>query len=184
MRVEPLAIPDVLLIVPDRFADARGHFSETYNAARYAEIGLRDPFIQDNQSLSRGRGTLRGLHCQLPPYAQGKLVRALRGAVFDVAVDARASSPSFGRWVAATLTAEKGEQIWIPPGFLHGFLTLSDDTEIFYKVTAPYSRESERGIIWNDPEIGVAWPVEGPPILSDKDKALPAFATIRDWFPR
>ncbi|MGH6990500.1 MAG: dTDP-4-dehydrorhamnose 3,5-epimerase, partial [Stellaceae bacterium] len=178
-----LALSEVMLIVPDRHGDARGYFSETFNAARFAEIGIGDAFVQDNESLSRDHGTLRGLHCQVPPYAQGKLVRVLRGAAFDVAVDARVGSPSHGKWVAARLTAEEGEQLWIPPGFLHGYLTLVDETEIFYKVTAPYRPEAERGIAWNDPDIAIGWPLMGAPILSAKDRVLPAFAEARDWFP-
>lgn len=181
MKVEQLAIPEVLLIVPRRFGDARGFFSETYNAKRLAAIGIDLPFIQDNQSLSRSKGTLRGLHCQVAPHVQGKLVRAVRGAIWDVAVDIRPRSPSFGRWAAATLTADAGEQIWVPPGFLHGFVTLVPDTEIFYKVTADYDPASERGVIWNDPSLSLPWPLEGDPILSDKDKVLPEFGEVRDW---
>lgn len=183
MKVERLEIPDVVLVVPRRFGDARGHFSETYNLKRLAEIGIDRPFVQDNQSLSRTKGTLRGLHCQVAPHAQGKLVRVVRGAVWDVAVDIRNGSPSYGRWVAATLTEAEGEQLWIPDGFLHGFVTLVPDTEIFYKVTADYSPSDERGIVWNDPTLNIPWPVESAPVLSEKDKLLPNFAAARDWFP-
>ncbi len=183
MNVERLEIADVILIVPRRFGDARGHFSETYNFRRLAEIGIDRSFVQDNQSLSRTKGTLRGLHCQVAPNAQGKLVRVVRGAVWDVAVDIRNGSPSYGRWVAATLTEADGEQLWIPAGFLHGFLTLVPDTEIFYKVTVEYSPRDERGIIWNDATLNIPWPVEGGPVLSERDKLLPNFAAAHDWFP-
>lgn len=183
MKVEPLNIPDVILIVPQRHTDVRGYFAETYTAKRFAEIGIDRPFVQDNQSLSRPKGTLRGLHCQIAPFAQGKLVRVLRGAVWDVVVDIRAGSPSYGKWTAATLTAERGEQLWVPAGFLHGFLTLAADTEIFYKVTHYYDRASERGVIWNDAALDIPWPVEGEPVLSHKDMTLPTFAAASDWFP-
>jgi dTDP-4-dehydrorhamnose 3,5-epimerase len=181
MKVERLAIPDVVLLVPHRYSDARGYFSETYNANRLKETGIDQPFVQDNQSLSRAKGTLRGLHCQIAPNVQGKLVRIVRGAVWDVAVDIRAGSPSFGAWVAATLTADGGEQMWVPHGFLHGFVTLVPDTEIFYKVTAAYDPAAERGVIWNDPTLAIPWPLAGEPVLSDKDKRLPGFAAARDW---
>lgn len=183
MRVERLAIPDIMLIVPQRFGDQRGYFAETYNAKRLATVGIDQTFVQDNQSLSRPKGTLRGLHCQVAPCAQGKLVRVVNGAAWDVAVDIRAGSSSYGKWAAATLTAEGGEQLWIPSGFLHGFLTLAPDTEIFYKVTSDYDRASERGVIWNDAALGIPWPLDGDPVLSDKDKILPPFAAARDWFP-
>ena len=182
MKVERLAIPDVLLIVPRRFSDLRGYFVETYSFDRFAALGIDRPFVQDNQSLSRPKGTLRGLHCQIAPFAQGKLVRVVRGAVWDVAVDIRTGSPSYGKWTTATLTADGGEQLWVPPGFLHGFLTLSPDTEIFYKVTANYDRASERGVIWSDPTLEIPWPLEREPVLSDKDKSMPPFAAARDWF--
>lgn len=182
MRVERLAIPDVILIVPRRFQDARGFFCETYSLSRLAEIGIDHFFVQDNQSLSRIKGTLRGLHCQIPPSAQGKLVRATRGAVWDVAVDIRSGSMTFGRWVAATLTEAVGEQLWVPPGFLHGFLTLVPDTEISYKVTRDYAPANERGVIWNDATLDIPWPLEGEPTLSEKDKFLPQFGAVQGWF--
>ena len=182
MKVERLAIPDVLLIVPRRFADARGHFAETYSVKRFSEIGIDRPLVQDNQSLSRRKGTLRGLHCQVAPFAQGKLVRVVRGAIWDIAVDIREGSPSYGKWAAATLTADGGEQLWVPPGFLHGFLTLAADTEISYKVTNDYDRPSERGVIWNDATLAIPWPIADEPMLSDKDKLLPTFAAARGWF--
>ncbi len=177
MKAEPLAIPDVMLITPARFADARGFFSETWNQARFAEAGIDLPFVQDNHSLSRERGVVRGLHCQVAPFAQGKLVRCVRGAIWDVAVDARAGSPTYGRWVAAELSEANWQQLWVPPGFLHGFCTLLPDTEVVYKVTGLYSRESERGVLWNDPTLALPWPVGGnDAVLSDKDRALPHWA--------
>ena len=183
MKAERLEIPDVVLVTPPRFGDARGYFTETFNAARFAEVGIEGPFVQDNQSLSRSRGVVRGLHCQLPPFAQGKLVRCLRGAIWDVAVDARTGSATYGRWVAAEISAENGTQIWVPPGFLHGFCTLEPDTEVSYKVTAPYDKASERGVIWNDPALALPWPI-GPDeaVLSDKDVVLPGFAAAQGWF--
>jgi dTDP-4-dehydrorhamnose 3,5-epimerase len=182
MKVERLSIPDLVLIVPKRFGDERGHFSETYNAKRLREIGVDAPFVQDNQSLSRAKGTLRGLHCQVAPNVQGKLIRAVHGTIWDVAVDIRAGSPHFGKWAAATLTAEGGEQLWVPPGFLHGFVTILPDTEIFYKVTGEYDPAAERGVIWNDPALAIPWPLSGDPVLSEKDKTLPEFTAARDWF--
>jgi dTDP-4-dehydrorhamnose 3,5-epimerase len=182
MKVERLAIPDLVLIVPPRLSDARGYFSETYSAKRLTEIGIDRPFVQDNQSVSRLKGTLRGLHCQIPPSVQGKLVRVLHGAMWDVAVDIRAGSPSYGRWAAATLTAEGGEQMWVPGGFLHGFVTLAPDTEIFYKVTADYDPAAERGVIWNDPSLAIPWPLAGDPVLSDRDRSLPDFTATQGWF--
>jgi dTDP-4-dehydrorhamnose 3,5-epimerase len=184
MKVETLGIPDVKLMTPARYGDSRGYFSETYSLPRCAEAGLHAPFVQDNQSYSAARGTLRGLHCQVAPRIQGKLVRVLRGAIWDVAVDARAGSPSFGHWAAATLSAENGAQLWVPPGFLHGFVTLEPDTEVFYKVTDLYDRGAERGVIWNDPGLALPWPVEPDAVfLSDKDKILPGFAEAAAWFP-
>ena len=177
MKAEPLAIPEVVLITPARFVDARGFFSETWNQARFAAAGIDLPFVQDNHSLSRERGVVRGLHCQIAPYAQGKLVRCVRGAIWDVAVDARAGSPTYGRWVAAELSEASWQQLWIPPGFLHGFCTLQPDTEVVYKVTGLYSRESERGVLWNDPTLALPWPVAaGEALLSDKDRGLPRWA--------
>ncbi len=183
MKIEPLSIPEVVLLTPPRFGDARGFFSETYNVARFAEAGVGPVFIQDNHSLSAPKGTLRGLHCQIAPHAQGKLVRCVRGAIFDVAVDIRAGSPSYGRHVAALLSAENWQQLWVPPGFLHGFCTLEPDTEVIYKVTAPYDRAAERGVIWNDPALGIDWPMDAPPILSEKDMVLPGLDAAGGWFP-
>ena len=172
--VERLAIPEVILITPARFGDSRGFFSETFNLKRFADAGIDLPFIQDNHSLSRQQGVVRGLHCQVAPHPQGKLVRCVRGAVWDVAVDARRSSATYGQHVAAELSAENWAQLWIPPGFLHGFVTLMPDTEFVYKVTGQYDRESERGVIWDDPDLALPWPVAaGAAVLSDKDTKLP-----------
>ena len=183
LTVQALAIPDVLLITPPRFGDDRGFFSETYSAPKLAEAGIPQAFVQDNQSFSAAAGTIRGLHCQVAPRAQGKLVRVLRGAIWDVAVDARQGSPTFGRYAAAELTAENFSQLWVPPGFLHGFCTLRPDTEVFYKVTDLYDRSAERGVIWNDPALALPWPlpVHGP-VLSAKDQALPGWDAALTWF--
>ena len=183
MKVERLAIPEVILLTPPRFADARGFFSETFNARRFAEAGVTGPFVQDNQSLSASKGTVRGLHCQIAPSVQGKLVRCVRGAIWDVAVDIRHGSPTFGQHAAAVLSAENWSQLWVPGGFLHGFCTLEPDTEVIYKVTADYDRAAERGVIWNDPALALPWPVaEADAVLSDKDKILPRLADCDAWF--
>lgn len=179
MKVEPTSLADVKLITPPRFGDARGWFSETWNKAKMAGAGLDFDFVQDNHSLSAERYTLRGLHYQAPPFAQTKLVRVARGRVLDVAVDVRPASPDYLKWVAVELTAEGGEQLLVPQGFLHGFLTLEPDTEVLYKVDAPYSRKSDGAVRFDDPQIGVDW---GAPanaiILSEKDAAAPYLA---DW---
>ena len=173
----------VLKIVPRRFEDPRGWFSETYNQARYQSFGIADAFVQDNQSLSRPAATLRGLHFQRPPHAQAKLVRCLRGRIWDVAVDIRAGSPTCGQWVATTLTAQGGEQLYIPTGFAHGFLTLEPDCEVAYKTSALYAPESDAGIAWDDPAVAIAWPLDGAaPQLSDKDRALPRLNGIETGF--
>ena len=171
--ITPLAIPEVLLITPKRHGDARGWFSETWSRKTFAELGVAADFVQDNQAFSSRKGTIRGLHFQQAPHAQAKLVRALRGAIYDVAVDVRQGSPSYGRWVAAELTAEGGEQLFVPRGFAHAYCTLTDDCEIFYKVDGLYAPQTEGGLIWNDPDLAIAWPLDGEPALSDKDKVLP-----------
>lgn len=164
----------VTLIRPKRFGDERGWFSETYNRPRYAALGITCTFVQDNHSMSRDTGVLRGLHWQAPPYGQDKLLRCVRGRIWDVAVDARRGSPTFGRWVAAELSADNGHQLFIPVGFAHGFVTLEPNTEVEYKVSAPYAPESEGGVIWNDPVIALPWPLSGQePTLSSKDRTLP-----------
>lgn len=184
MKVERLSIPDVIVVVPPRFGDDRGFFSEVFNGERFAAAGIDLPFVQDNQSLSRERGVVRGLHCQVAPYPQGKLVRCVKGAIWDVAVDAREGSPTYGQWAAAEISAENWAQIWVPPGFLHGFCTLMPDTEVLYKVTDRYSRESERGVMWNDPALALPWPIaEAEAVLSDKDRVLPTFAQSWGLFP-
>lgn len=183
MKIETLNIPDVLLMTPARFGDERGYFSETFSVPRLHEAGLTAAFVQDNQSLSRARGTLRGLHCQVAPRVQGKLVRVVRGSIWDVAVDARPDSPSFGQHAAAILSAENGSQLWVPPGFLHGFCTLEPDTEVMYKVTDLYDRASERGVIWNDPDLALPWPVGAAEVvLSEKDRVLPGWSAAAAWF--
>jgi dTDP-4-dehydrorhamnose 3,5-epimerase len=181
MQFQRLAIPEVILATPPRFGDERGFFSETWNAARYAEAGIATPFVQDNHSLSKQAGTLRGLHCQVSPSVQGKLVRVVRGAIWDVAVDLRVGSPTYGRHVGAELSAENWAQLWIPGGFLHGYCTLVPDTEVIYKVDAGYDRAAERGVIWNDPDLAVPWPVTAA-VLSEKDKMLPRLADCEPWF--
>ncbi len=183
MRIEALAIPEVKLITPARIGDARGFFSETYNAAKLAAGGINDVFVQDNHSLSAQVGTIRGLHCQVAPAIQGKLVRVVRGAIYDVAVDIRVGSPTYGQWVGAELSAENWAQLWVPGGFLHGFCTIAPDTEVIYKVTAGYLREAERGVMWNDPTLAIPWPVApGAAVLSDKDTVLPNIAAAHGWF--
>ncbi len=182
MQIQELAIAPVKLIVPDRFGDSRGFFSETYREDRFTALGI-GPFIQDNQSVSAARGTLRGLHCQVAPNVQGKLVRVLRGAIWDVAVDIRAGSATYGQHVAAELSAGNFAQLWVPPGFLHGFCTLEPNTEVLYKVTAPYDRAAERAVIWNDPTLALPWPIDPAEVhLSDKDKVAPGFDQAASWF--
>lgn len=173
----------VFRIKTTRFGDERGWFSETYNRKRLEAHGLTDLFVQDNHSLSRPKGTLRGLHFQLPPKAQAKLVRCTRGSIFDVAVDLRRSSPTYGRWVGATLSAENGDQLYVPVGFAHGFMTLEPDTEVIYKVTDFYAKEFDCGLSWNDATIGVDWP-NGfqSPILSEKDAQQPGLAEFDSPF--
>ena len=180
-QFERLAIPEVILVTPPRFGDDRGFFSETWNSSRYAEAGIARQFVQDNHSLSATPGTLRGLHCQVAPSVQGKLVRVVRGAIWDVAVDIRVGSPTYGKHVGAELSAANWAQLWIPGGFLHGFCTLSPDTEVVYKVDGPYDRAAERGVIWDDPDLAVAWPVAAA-VLSEKDKLLPRLAECEPWF--
>ena len=160
MLVQPLEIPDVKLITPQRFYDERGFFSETYNRQRLAEFGIEADFVQDNHSFSSAKGVVRGLHFQVSPHAQGKLVRVTRGAIFDVALDIRRGSPTYGRHVSTVLSAENWAQLWIPVGFAHGFCTLEPNTEVLYKTTAYYAPECSRGIKWDDPALGIAWPVD------------------------
>jgi dTDP-4-dehydrorhamnose 3,5-epimerase len=166
--VTPTAIPDVLLLEPKVFSDDRGYFFESYNARAFQEAtGLQAEFVQDNHSMSE-KGVLRGLHYQIR-HPQGKLLRVVQGSVFDVAVDLRKSSPTFGRWVGATLSAKNRRQLWIPPGFAHGFLALSDRAEVLYKITDTWYPEHERTLLWKDPALGIAWPLDGEPRLAAKD---------------
>lgn len=170
MQAVRLAIPDVVLLTPKVFGDDRGFFYESFNARAFeTATGLNPDFVQDNHSRS-SKHVLRGLHYQLPPHAQGKLVRVVQGEVFDVAVDIRRSSTTFGQWVGAHLSAENHNQLWIPPGFAHGFVTLSDTAEFLYKTTDFYSTQSERCIAWNDLQIGIEWPADCAPLLSGKDQ--------------
>lgn len=166
-----LDIPEVILIEPKVFKDQRGFFIETYKLSEFKENGIDYEFVQDNHSKSI-KGVLRGLHYQLNPKAQGKLVRVLRGRIFDVAVDIRKGSPHYGQWVGVELSEENKKMLWVPPGFAHGVVALDDGTEILYKVTAEYSPENDRGILWNDPDIGIKWPIDTP-ILSEKDAKQP-----------
>ncbi len=181
--VEETTIPDVKLITPRRFGDARGWFSETWTKPKMLAAGLSFDFMQDNHSYSAQIHTLRGLHYQAPPFAQTKLVRVARGAVLDVAVDIRLGSPTYLKWVSAELSAENGAQLLVPKGFLHGFLTLQPDTEVLYKVAAPYSAEADGAIRFDDPTVGVDWGVDpGTAVLSDKDAAAPCLADLENPF--
>ncbi|MEQ8934408.1 MAG: dTDP-4-dehydrorhamnose 3,5-epimerase [Amphiplicatus sp.] len=179
----PQSIPEVILIKPKRFGDERGFFSETFHDARFEENGVHGPFVQDNHSLSRQKGVVRGLHFQIPPTPQAKLVRCTRGAILDVAVDIRAGSPTFGKHVAAELTADNGWQLYVPVGFAHGFATLVPDTEVQYKVTGYYAPDCDRGLAFDDPALGIDWPVgRGDAVLSDKDRAQPLLAGLPEHF--
>jgi dTDP-4-dehydrorhamnose 3,5-epimerase len=179
MDVRSTPLPGVLVLTPRRFGDARGYFSETWSAARLRAAGLDFDFVQDNESLSALAGTVRGLHYQAPPFAQAKLVRTVRGAILDVAVDARRGSPHYGRWLAEELSAANGAQLLVPRGFLHGFVTLEPDTLVSYKVDRPYDASSDGAVRWNDKTLGIAWGVDPrEATVSDKDRAAPAFA---DW---
>ncbi len=183
MQIESLGIPDVKILTPKRFGDARGFFSETYNKAALAEHGITLDFIQDNHSMSQPVGVLRGLHFQTPPFAQDKLVRVVRGRIYDVAVDIRSGSPTYGKWVGAEISAEAWNQILVPVGFAHGFVTLEPDTEVIYKVTGPYAPDHDKGLAWNDPAIGIDWPLNGvEPTLSDKDTKHPGLADLPAYF--
>lgn len=181
---EPTAIPDVTIITPKRIGDHRGFFAETYNRQRFADAGIRIEFVQDNHSLSASAGTVRGLHFQSEPFAQAKLVRVVRGRILDVVVDIRRSSPTYGKHVAVELSAENGRQLFIPTGFAHGFCTLEPNSEIEYKVSAYYSAAHDHGVLWNDPALGIAWPIDtGKAILSDKDRSHPGLAGLPAYFP-
>ena len=178
MDISSLDIPDVKIIRPKKHGDARGFFSETWSRASLEAAGIDIDFVQDNQSLSATPGTVRGLHFQTPPHAQAKLLRVIRGAVFDVAVDLRRGSPGYGRHVSAVISAEEWNQILVPVGFAHGFMTLEPDTEVIYKVSGIYSPANDAGILWNDPDLGIAWPLDVEATLSDKDRVQPR---LRDF---
>lgn len=181
--IERLAIPEVWTYTPRRFGDARGWFSETFNAGVLGEALAGVSFVQDNQAFTAAQYTLRGMHFQAPPKAQDKFVRVLRGSVLDVAVDIRRGSPTFGRWVSAVLSAENGAQIFVPKGFAHGYLTLEPDTEVFYKVSDYWSREHEGGIAWDDPAIGVDWGVALDSVnMADRDRQFPRLADLKPVF--
>ena len=179
-RFEPLEISGVVLVRPTRHRDERGFFQESFRASVFADAGIREAFVQDNFARSR-RGVLRGLHYQLPPAAQGKLVGVTSGTIFDVAVDLRVDSPSYARWLGRRLDAESGELLWIPAGFAHGYVVLSDAADVHYKVTAEYEPTLDRGIRWDDPAIAVEWPVEDP-VVSEKDRAQPTLAAAENPF--
>ena len=180
MQIDATPLPGLMILTPRRFGDARGFFSESWNARAMAEAGLDHDFVQDNHSLSARKGTLRGLHYQSPPRAQAKLVRCGRGALWDVAVDARAGSPTYGQWFGLELSFDNGRQLMIPAGFLHGFVTLPDDVEIVYKCTDFYAPDCDGAVAWDS--CGIDWPLDGAPVLSNKDAAAPAFAALDSPF--
>lgn len=181
VTAQALDVAGPLLLSVRRFGDARGYFMETYSQHDFRSVGVDETFIQDNQSLSERVGTLRGMHFQLPPHAQAKLVRVIRGAILDVVVDIRRASPTFGHHVAVTLTSEGGEQFYVPRGFAHGFVTLLPDTEVAYKVTDTYAPDCDRGLAWDDPELALPWPaLASSPVLSEKDRKHPC---LRDLPP-
>ncbi|OAE09144.1 dTDP-4-dehydrorhamnose 3,5-epimerase [Pantoea sp. OXWO6B1] len=179
MKVIETDIPDVLILEPQVFGDERGFFMESFNQKKFDEaVGRKIEFVQDNHSKS-AKNVLRGLHYQIPPYSQGKLVRCVTGEVYDVAVDIREDSSFYGKWVGVHLSAQNKRQLWIPEGFAHGFLVLSDSAEFLYKTTNYYHAESDRGLMWNDADIGIEWPVMGSPLLSNKDSNQPKFNKTR-----
>ncbi len=181
--VEATSVPGVLLITPAKHTDKRGYFLEAYSEEAFRKVGVTCRFVQDNQSGSVHSGTMRGLHFQIPPFAQAKLVRVLRGAIFDVAVDIRTDSATFGKHAAAMLSADNGRQIFVPAGCAHGFCTLEAKTEVLYKVDAPYSREHERGLIWSDPALGIPWPRElDLAAVLDRDRQWPALRGLPTYF--
>lgn len=183
LQIESTAHPDIRLLTPARFDDPRGTFSETWNARTFAEVGIGADFCQDNQSWSRQAGTVRGLHFQAPPFAQAKLVRVVRGAIIDVAVDARRHSRHFGQWIRARLSAESGAQIFIPRGFLHGFATLEADTVVLYKVDAHYDAGSSGSVRWDDPDLAIDWGLgERTPVLSKQDAEAVSWSEFRSPF--
>ena len=182
MHCEDTPLAGAYLLKPRRFGDARGWFSEVWNARALAEAGIDTVFVQDNHSFSAPKGTLRGLHYQSPPHAQAKLVRCSAGAIWDVIVDIRAASPTFGQWYAAELSAENGAQVFVPEGFLHGFLTLTENTEVQYKCSDFYAPAADGAVRWDSPGLAIDWPTDGAPVLSDKDAAAPDFAAWQTPF--
>lgn len=181
--IEKLDIEGVLLITPKKIADERGFFSETYNKQLLAQAGIKKEFVQDNHSLSLKKSVIRGLHFQTPPHAQDKLVRVIRGSILDVAVDIRKGSATYGQHVTAELSAENWKQLWVPVGFAHAFCTLEPNTEVLYKVTDYYAPECDKGLAFDDPELGIDWPhTVMPPILSEKDKAHPKLSELPAYF--
>ncbi|MHA6334515.1 dTDP-4-dehydrorhamnose 3,5-epimerase [Qipengyuania sp. CAU 1752] len=182
MTISPLPLSGLLLITPRRFGDSRGFFAETYNARAYRDVGIKCELVQDNHSLSDKVGAVRGLHFQEPPAAQAKLVRCGRGAVFDVAVDIRVGSPTYGKWMGYELSADNGLQLFIPSGFAHGFVTLKPGSEIVYKCSDYYAPESEGSVRWDDPDHGIEWPDVDNPVLSEKDAEAPSLAQIKSPF--
>lgn len=182
MQIEKTPLPGVLILTPRRFGDHRGFFSESWNRRTLAQAGVDLPeFVQDNHSMSAQKGTVRGLHFQSPPHAQGKLVRCGRGAIFDVAVDVRSGSTTYGQWVGLELSFDNGKQLWIPAGFLHGFMTLQSDSEIIYKCTDHYAPECDGAVRWDS--CGIDWPIDiATPVLSDKDAGAPIFADFKTPF--
>ena len=183
MKIDRLAIEDLLLVTPTKHGDPRGFFSETFRADVFAHHGVDAPFVQDNHAFSSQKGVLRGLHFQVPPHPQGKLVRCIRGAILDVGVDIRMGSPSYGRHVAVELSAANWRQLWVPPGFAHGYVTLQDDCEVVYKTTDYYAPEYDRGIAWDDPALGIDWPLSADAvILSERDKRHPRLANAEPAF--
>lgn len=183
MKVEDAGLPGLKLITPRRIADARGFFSETYRRDLLAAQGIDGAFVQDNEALSTAAGVVRGLHFQSPPHAQAKLVRVVRGKILDVAVDIRRGSPTYGKHVAIELSAENGQQLLVPEGFAHGYCTLTDETEVLYKVTDYYSPRHDHGLLWNDAALGIAWPVSaGDAIVSSRDRQAPPLAALASPF--
>lgn len=183
MEVTSLAISEVLLLKPKRFGDERGFFSEVFKESDTSAAGIAERFIQDNHSFSSEKGVVRGLHFQAPPKAQGKLIRVTRGSIFDVVLDIRTGSPTYGQHVAAELSADNWSQLWVPPGFAHGFCTLEPNVEVIYKVTSDYSPPDEGGVMWNDPALGIPWPIAvSEAVLSARDTKWPVLADLNSPF--
>jgi dTDP-4-dehydrorhamnose 3,5-epimerase len=183
MNVQSLRLPEVKVFTPGKFCDRRGFFSETYSKRNWEAAGIPGNFVQDNQSFSIDEGTLRGLHFQIPPFAQDKLIRVLRGSIWDVVVDVRHASQAYGQHVAVEISAEKWNQIYVPAGFAHGLVTLEPNTEVLYKVSNYYSPEHERGLLWNDPELAISWPLPSRAIkMSDRDSCFPRLGALPDYF--